>query len=278
MSSLALLGGVLLSLLSPSLSAHDTEKKRVSERTIKDLGFRTYEPLYFILGDSGGFNAKFQLSFKYQLFRAESWDSVNGREPRGLYLSYSQTSLWDLDELSSPFRDTSYKPRLFYLQEQNRRDGKRLFFDFELGFAHESNGKADADSRALNMGYIKPTVSYYIGETRRFYIAPMVVSYIDIAENPDVAEYRGHVDLVVGYGSGNKNLRDWSAWALLRKGDADGKDSYEINVAAPLLRLTKDHVNGWLLLQYFHGYGESLIDYDKRLHPQFRLGIGMLIQ
>jgi len=275
---MALLAGALLSLLSPSLSAQDTEKKPITERTVTDLGFRAYEPLYFILGDSGGFNAKFQLSFKYQLFRAESWESVNGREPRGLYLSYTQTSLWDLDELSSPFRDTSYKPRLFYLQEQNRREGKRLFFDFELGFAHESNGKAEEDSRALNMGYIKPTVSYYIGATRRFYIAPMVVSYIDKAENPDIAKYRGHVDLVVGYGSGNKNVRDWSAWALLRQGDDSDKNSYEINVAAPLMRLTSDHVNGWLLLQYFHGYGESLIDYNQRLQPQFRLGIGMLIQ
>ena len=31
-----------------------------------------------------------------------------------LYLSFSQTSLWDLGELSKPFTDSSYRPRLFY--------------------------------------------------------------------------------------------------------------------------------------------------------------------
>jgi phospholipase A1 len=262
----------------PTTATHSSFRDESGERTFTDLGLSPYEALYFILGDSGNFNAKFQLSFKYQLFKAEGWFNKHLRAPTGVYLSYTQTSLWDLDELSSPFKDTSYRPRLFYLREQNRDAGKQWLLDVEAGFAHESNGKPDPESRALNMGYIKPTVSYYLNDTRRLYIAPMIVSYIDIAENPDVADYRGHVDLLVGYGSGNKNKTDWSAWAIFRRGDENGYGSYEINVAAPWRRLTGDNVNGWLLLQYFHGEGESLLDYNRQLHPQFRLGFGMLIQ
>jgi outer membrane phospholipase A len=84
--------------------------------------------------------------------------------------------------------------------------------------------------------------------------------------------------LTLGYGSGNRNQNDWSAWTTIRRGDESGKGSIEINVAAPLRRLSGDRINGWILMQYFNGYGESLIDYNVRNNAQFRIGIGLLVQ
>ena len=57
-----------------------------------DLGISTYNPIYFMLGTDGGFNAKFQLSFKYQLFSecgpfVQSWHI-----PSRLYLSLGSLS------------------------------------------------------------------------------------------------------------------------------------------------------------------------------------------
>ena len=86
---------------------------------ISDLGVSPYEPLYFIAGGDGGFNAKFQLSFIYRLFREGGWFANCLRAPTHIFLSYSQTSLWDLNQRSSPFKDSSYRPRLFYLHEGN---------------------------------------------------------------------------------------------------------------------------------------------------------------
>lgn len=245
---------------------------------LDSINLLPYDPVYFIAGKRGTDTAKFQISFKHQLFRSEGWFSRNLRAPTGVYLGYTQTTVWDLDELSSPFKDTSYRPRIFYLKEGSRSKRHRLAGDLEGGFSHESNGKADPESRGVNQLYAKPTLSYYLNATRRIYVTPQVNWYLQRTDNPDLAKYRGHVDLVLGYGSGNRDQNDWGVWTLLRRSDDNERGSVEVNVAAPWRRLTGNRINGWFLFQYFNGYGESLIDYNVRHTAQFRMGIGLLIQ
>ena len=75
------------------------------------------EPMYFVVGGGGGATARFQLSFKYRLFDPDShpvqWIPFLSR----LHFGYTQTSIWDLGANSSPFRDTSYRPSLFWQGE-----------------------------------------------------------------------------------------------------------------------------------------------------------------
>lgn len=125
------------------------------------LAVSVYEPIYFIVGGDDGLNAKFQISLRYQLFDGSG--SLASRLPwiDDLYLSYSQTSLWDLGELSKPFKDSSYRPRLFYSNFDLARffDGQ-LRIGVETGFGHESNGKEGEDSRSFNMLYVRPTLTW----------------------------------------------------------------------------------------------------------------------
>jgi len=243
------------------------------------LGVSTYDPIYFILGGDGGFNAKFQISFKYQIFREQGWFSRCLRMPSHIYLSFTQTSLWDLEERSSPFKDSSYRPRLFYSRADNWvSDNKKWQLGLEAGFAHESNGKADPDSRSINTAYVRPTLSYRINQKHKFYVAPMVNSYIDVNENPDIRNYRGHVDLLLGYGNGNDGDHDWNFWTILRKGDEGDYGSIEANLAIPFKFLTGGRLNGWLLTQYFAGWGESLVDYNRKFDSQLRAGFAILVQ
>ncbi|PZN31164.1 MAG: phospholipase, partial [Proteobacteria bacterium] len=119
------------------------------------LALSVYEPMYFIVGGDEGFNAKFQISLRFRMF--DDQGPLAQRLPwiDDLYLSYSQTSLWDLNELSSPFRDTSYRPRLFYSHDDLLRfDGGRVRLGLEAGFGHESNGRDGAESRSTNMLYV----------------------------------------------------------------------------------------------------------------------------
>lgn len=271
------LGPVQIALADCDAVNTDTATK--SDPRLSDLGVSPYEPLYFILGGSNGFNAKFQISFKYQIFSNEGWFAECLRLPSRLFLSYSQTSLWDLDVRSSPFRDSSYRPRLFYLRENMwNSDDKSWRLNFETGLAHESNGKGVDDSRAINLGYVKPTLSYYVTDKRRFYVAPMVFAYIDKGENEQIDEYRGNVDLLIGYGSGNNGGYDWNVWANLRKGTVGRRGSVELNLATPFRFLTGGRMNGWLLTQYFSGHCESLLEYDKKLKSQLRFGFAILVQ
>ncbi len=243
------------------------------------LGVSAYDPIYLIVGGDGGFNGKFQISFKYKIFRAGGWFSDCLNVPSHIYLSYTQTSISSINEGSSPFKDTSYRPRLFYARDGVwTADNNKWRLDLEAGLAHESNGKAEPDSRAINAAYLRPTLAYNFNKGSRLYVAPMVVSYLDVLENPDIADYRGHVDLLIGYGSGNNGDHNWNLWTVLRKGDKSNYGSVEANLAIPFRFLTRERLNGWLLTQYFTGWGESLLDYDKKLTSQLRVGFAILVQ
>ncbi len=238
------------------------------------LAVSVYEPVYFIVGGDDGLNAKFQISFRYQLFDG------NGRLARklpwidDLYLSFSQTSLWDLSELSKPFTDSSYRPRLFFADYDIARvmDGQ-LRLGVEGGFGHESNGKEGDDSRSFNMFYVRPTLTFGDPEGLRFYVAPLIHNYIADDENPDLKDYRGYIDWLLGFGS--KGGLDF--WATLRKGQRSTFGSAELNLSYPLSKLSGGDLTGWLTLQYFGGYGESLINYRDKLDSQLRLGIAIAL-
>lgn len=233
------------------------------------LAVSVYEPVYFIVGGDGGLNAKFQISFRYQLF--DSRGSLARRIPLldNFYLGYSQTSLWDLHELSSPFRDTSYRPRLFFADYDigGSRDG-RWHFGIESGFGHESNGKSGADSRSLNAVYLRPTLLLGDPLGKRFFVTPTFYSYVD-ADPHDVYRHRGYMDLLLGYGSKSS----WNFWTTLRQGTRHF-GSAELNLSYPL---SSGSLSGWVLLQYFKGYGESPLDYDRRLRSQLRLGLAIAL-
>lgn len=238
------------------------------------LAVSTYEPMYFLLGGDGGLNSKFQLSLRYRLFDGNGRLAARLPWIDDLYLSYSQTSLWDLNDLSKPFRDSSYRPRLFFSDYSLMRllDGQ-LRLGFEAGVGHESNGKEGADSRSFNMLYVRPVLTLGNPDGLRAYAAPLIHNYVSDDENPDLSAYRGYVDWLVGVGS--KGGLDF--WATLRNGTRSDFGSIELNVSYPLSKLSGGDLTGWLMLQYFGGYGESLLDYNRKLDSQWRLGIAIAL-
>jgi phospholipase A1/A2 len=238
------------------------------------LAVSVYEPVYFIVGGDGGLNAKFQISLRFRLF--DDRGRLAQRLPwiDDLYLSFSQTALWDLGELSKPFKDSSYRPRLFYANYDLARylDGK-LRVGVETGIGHESNGKEGDDSRSFNMLYARPTLTFGDPDGFRAYFAPLIHNYIAESDNPDIEDYRGYVDWLIGAGSkGGLDL-----WGVLRKGTRSDYGSFELNASYPLSKLSGGDLTGWLLLQYFNGYGESLLDYNRKLDSQLRLGIAIAL-
>jgi phospholipase A1 len=238
------------------------------------LAVSVYEPVYFVVGGDGGLNAKFQISLRFRLF------DDHGRLARrlpwidDLYLSFSQTALWDLGELSKPFKDASYKPRLFYANYDLARyfDGN-LRVGIESGIGHESNGKEGDDSRSYNMLYARPTLTLGDPDGFRAYFAPLIHNYIAASDNPDIDDYRGYVDWLFGVGS--KGGLDF--WGVLRKGTRSDYGSVELSASYPLSKLSGGDLTGWLMLQYFNGYGESLLDYNHKLDSQLRLGIAIAL-
>lgn len=224
-----------------------------------------YEPIYFSVGGNEGLNARFQFSFKFRLLSptgtvAQPWHN--------LYVAYTQTSLWDLQSLSKPFYDTSYKPTFFYLRDA--LDVQSPWFDrlgVQAGVQHESNGQSLPKSRSLNTFYFRPTVAWNLPRGWQVSISPRLIGYVDMDENPDLERYRGYVEWLIGA----EHQEGFKFTLGLRKGTSSGYGSAEFNASWPLDRWFPE-LGGRVLVQYFNGWGESLLDYNVRRPDQFRLG------
>jgi outer membrane phospholipase A len=231
-----------------------------------------YEPFYFIAGPDSP-NAKFQISFKYQLIT--EYGALGQKAPwtTGFHLAYTQTSLWDWNRPSAPFLDSSYKPELLYLRERvlggEKSDFLRL--DLQTGFQHESNGKDGLDSRSLNIAYLRPTL--FMGPEDGFQVSLMAKPWVyvgDLSDNPDIARYRGYADLRLTAGW----RRSLQLSATGRVGNRGDRGSLQLDLSYPLLRITGESLTLYAFAQYFTGYGESLLQYDQRTSA-FRAGIAL---
>jgi outer membrane phospholipase A len=241
-------------------------------------GLSANEPVYIVFGYRPGFDARFQLSFKYQPFETTWLRHIGG--------AFTTTSLWDLHSSSMPFVDSTYRPSVSWYGDPHRFLGiKNLHLTWQGGiWEHESNGKGDtdiaqtasgSDSRSLNIGFIQPTFTWQITEDDSLSAGLKVYRYYDKApQNRDINLYRGYADLQVRY-----QHDDWMFIGLFRRGRVGYYN--ELNLCIPQNSfvqwfspdLGSKNVHGWLLLQYLSGYGETLLDYNRRIPGQLRAGI-----
>jgi outer membrane phospholipase A len=227
------------------------------------------DPMYFILGAREGYSARFQLSFKYRLFdtgtgfgREQPWLS-------GFYFGYTQNSLWDLSSESKAFRDTSYRPHFFW--KWDRTDAKTFVDSLRIGLEHESNGRGGDDSRSINIAFIRPEWHFDLGAGHVLQFTPKIYGYLERSENPDIAQYRGHIDWRLRY----DRAGDWVATAVARRGTS-GKGSLLVDLSKRARDLRFGPVGGYFHLQYFTGYGEDILDYDVRRKSQVRVGFAIV--
>jgi phospholipase A1 len=257
---------------SAAPAAPATLAANIRADTVPEPVLSPYEPMYFLMGPSGTNTARFQFSFKYRLFDERGVPAKLFAPLGKAHFGYTQTSLWDIGGTSSPFRDTSYKPSLFYYEPQidASADGRYLM-GLQAGIEHESNGRDGARSRSINIAYIKPSWRWFIDDEHYFSVAPKIYSYLERADNNDIGQYRGHVDLELRYGK-----RDgWLFSSLLRKGNGSGY-SAQLDASYPLRQPFFANAGGYIHFQYFNGYGETLLDYNVRRSPQFRIGFSIV--
>jgi outer membrane phospholipase A len=224
--------------------------------------------MYFVIGTRDTASAKFQLSFKYRFFAEDGPLARRANFLGDLYFGYTQTSLWDLGADSGPFHDSSYQPRLFYLDSDLWNwPGQKVRLGLEAGLAHESNGKSGADSHGFGVAYVKPILR--LGDPQGWYwtIQPTVRGYLEKVDNPDIDDYRGYVNMQVIFGKAD-GLQISGQFQHGSRGF-----STQFDISYPLPAVTLGNLNGYLLLQYFDGYGESIVDYNRRLPSQLRLGL-----
>jgi outer membrane phospholipase A len=236
------------------------------------INIAAYEPMYFLFGTELA-ESKFQISFKYQFFNADNPLAKDHPWLQGLHFGYTQTSFWDLESNSAPFKDTSYKPEFFFLSSNiNARPPWSKGFFVQTGFQHESNGRSGDVSRSTNYLYVKPIFILYDEKTRYgLQVAPKIWAYVnnDDDTNPDLEDYRGFFDLELKFGKADSfvlgsNLR----WA-------EEGPSVQVDLTYPLDRLLFRNFDLFFQVQYVNALAESILDYRER-NEALRLGFAIV--
>lgn len=207
----------------------------------------------------------FQLSVKY-IVADNFLDKFSS-----LSIAYTNKSFWQAynDSVSAVFRETNHEPEVIL--------GFKALEDWvdhwTLSFNHQSNGQVGSLSRSWNrliLGASKVwpnkilygRVWYRIPEKSKSDSNPMDPIGDD---NEDIQNYLGYGDVFF--------LQKWGKHSIsttLRNNlrSDQNRGSIEIDWTYPL----PGNVKGFI--QYFSGYGESLIDYNQY---QERIGIGIKI-
>lgn len=252
----------------------------------EDKAFGLHEPMYFLYGLNPD-EAKFQISFKYRLFHNIK-DTSALRWLQNLNVGYTQLSFWDFDSPSKPFKDSSYKPELFY-DIGNPVDPDSLIIpEFGLrhvrvGFLHESNGQEGLVSRSLNYAYIQPEFVFDFDrpaercsecEWWELSIKPKAWHYVgSTSDNPTIDDFRGHAEVAVRFMQRNERQQSGlGLMATLRKGDAQDKATLQIDATTPFPFVQKLFSPN-LHIQFLSGYSESLLGFDQK-DTRLRVGFG----
>ncbi len=209
---------------------------------------------------------KFQLSFQFDWF-----DRPLGPNT-AFYFGYTQLSLWQTynttvlgedQDASSPFRETNYKPEVGLNIDTSYHLAGLTIKRMRLSVLHSSNGQGGERSRSWNrlVGGIGFGRGNLAGQLRGWYRLPES----DKDDNPDITDYMGHGDLVLAY---KWNRQVFSATLRNNLQFSDNRGAIQLDYSFPLSRRVKGY------LQYFNGYGESLIDYNRSIS---RIGVGIAL-
>lgn len=225
--------------------------------------FGLYKDNYFIFGIPIGnecpskynSNVKFQISISQRLTKSVlPWHTY-------LYLFYTQKCFWNILENSLPMTDLNFNPGIGLAKPLFIKD--RFIGKLMMVLEHESNGRDGDDSRSWNRVtfganiIVDPTLMVH----GKFWIP-----IIDGQNNKDILDYYGIYQMGVTFTSPNKRFGA-SVVLMKRKGW-----NFNYNTVVELNYRIFKRDNQFIFLQYYNGYGEGLLEYN-RFHSMLRAGI-----
>lgn len=207
------------------------------------------------IDDYNKYEAKFQISFKTKILQSAFFGLGD------VWVGYTQKAHWQVynKKFSRAFRELNYEPEIIF----NFPLKTKLFTGNirNVGFAlnHQSNGKDLPNSRSWNR------IIFNIGYESDDWIVnfkPWIRLKDEDDENPEITKYIGDTELYVGYHYLKHEFYAIATHPLT----SFKKGGIQLNYVFPI----KGHIRGQA--QFFHGYGETLLDYN---HKQTTLGIGI---
>lgn len=217
--------------------------------------------------DLDNLEMQFQLSLKAPI--AEGLFT----EEDALFVGFTVRAFWQAynQEISAPFRETNYEPEIYWATPVPWEilGGDASFV--AIGLSHQSNGRSQLFSRSWNRLYagIAWERWRYVFALKAWWRIPEDEKDDpldpDGDDNPDIEDYLGNFEFTVAYRQFDNEV------AVMLRNNLDSEDNrgaIQIDWTFPMHRRFRGYV------QFFNGYGESLIDYNAHIE---RIGFGILL-
>jgi phospholipase A1 len=222
---------------------------------------------------------KFQISMKFRVLEPNLYVMKYNLFPA--YIGYTQKSLWDEGRNSMPFEETNYNPEFFLDYPVRFLNIGRLKLRniIVCPFEHESNGLAGIQSRSWNRQYLMLKFGLESKEKLEIansFLADKASLYVKLWQ---ASGYSGQDDYLRSLGSRSRfldymgrgevgiSIRNFLWGGSLKNHQLDiktpvfrdaNKDSYQLEFRQQL-----PDMNFALYLQYWYGYGETLLRFDQ---------------
>ncbi|MDB5867826.1 MAG: phospholipase [Polaromonas sp.] len=192
---------------------------------------------------------------------------ADAEDQDSLWFGYTQQSYWQLftSKLSRPFRSTDHEPELIYIYpHQIALPGGWDYRLSGVGLVHQSNGQSDPLSRSWNRIYLMGAAEKVLGPESSLRLQARLWNRVQESSgtdnNPGIENYIGRAEL---NGAWQINKANTLGVTLRHSMNRETRGSTRIDwmrapTASPNYTGLRYHV------QLFSGYGDSLLDYDKR--------------
>ncbi len=263
---LMILLATLLPAVAQIISVTDQKHFIDSLRNEFDNGpyFSLYKDNYFTAGttllpgqppSSKNSDVKFQVSISQRLTKS----TLPGKT--FIFLMYTQKTFWNVFERSLPMHDVNFNPGIGISKPLFSKD--RYIGKVTLLLEHESNGRDGVDSRSWNR--VSFSGSVLLDEWLMVH-GKVWIPIIDGENNKDILKYCGIFQTGVTVTTPNKRFGFGLTFVKRATWRLSCNTIFEFNW------LFHRKSNQYFFLQYYNGYGESLLDYNV-FHSRLRVGI-----
>ncbi len=246
---------IFIVLYSFTVKGQNISRKELKDTLQQIPYFTIHKDNYFITGvptnkaiNSNTANAKYQISFKQMITRnVLPWETY-------LFLTYSQKAFWDIYKDSYPFEEINFNPTIglgkAFFDKNDRLKGFGT-----LDFEHESNGRDSIYSRSWNRISLKYSTNI---SSKTILTIKGWFPFGYKSGNPELLDYVGLGEVTASH---DFILNKLSAEIKVRKGL---KWDFKGMVRSRLYyRPFKHSSNQYIMLEWFAGYTENLINYDQ---------------
>jgi phospholipase A1 len=200
---------------------------------------------------------------------------LTGGGPRrdSLWFGYTQQSYWQVfsGAISRPFRSTDHEPEFVYVYPStlDLPAGWRLRYT-GLGLVHQSNGQSLPLSRSWNRVYLMAGAEQAARYTLQARIWKRIPEDAASDDNPGISDYIGRAELTAAW---NVNAGNTLALTLRHSLRSTDKGSARLEWLETVASKSPSALGKLRFhVQLFNGYGDSLLDYNRR---RTLLGVGL---